>query len=303
MKSIENAALIGLGAIGAAYGEKLQQHLGDRFSVLVDRRRLVRYNEQGLAINGRSARFRYSPIDEAAGPAGLILFGVKNDQLKESIESVRPFVGPETILLPLLNGISSEDELKAAFPDNAVLYSMCVGIDAQRKDREISYSKLGKIVFGTKDGEYPGAEAAVRELFEQAEVPFEIPDDIWREMWWKFMLNVGINQTSAVLRAPYSVFQNVKSARDWLESVMNEVVQISKPAGVNLTGADIQRARPVLESLAPEGKTSMLQDIEHGRKTEVEYMAGKVIELGEKYGVDVPENRQLLKVIRILEEM
>ncbi|WP_040226965.1 ketopantoate reductase family protein [Bhargavaea cecembensis] len=303
MEQIKTAALIGLGAIGAAYGERLQQHLGNQFSVLADKRRLARYAEHGIRINGRNARFNYQSSDENTEPVDLLLFGVKNDQLAGAIEESRPFIGPDTILLPLLNGISSEDELKAAYPENPVLYSMCVGIDAQRKDRDISYSKLGKIVFGTKDGEYPEAETAVRELFEQADVPFEIPDDIWREMWWKFMLNVGINQISSVLRAPYSVFQNVKSARDWLESVMMEVVRISRAVGVNLTEADIQRARPVLESLAPEGKTSMLQDIEHGRKTEVEYMAGKVIELGERYDVDVPENRNLLRVIRILEKM
>ncbi|RSK35574.1 ketopantoate reductase family protein [Bhargavaea beijingensis] len=303
MTTIRTAALIGLGAIGAAYAERLQKHLKHDFFILADEGRITRYKELGIRVNGRDSRFRYKPLTSPAESAGLIVFGVKNDQLDEAIDCVRPFVGPETILLPLLNGISSEEELKAAFPDNPVLYAMCVGIDAQRDGRDIRYSKLGQITFGTRAGEYPEAEAAVEQLFRDADVPYDIPDDIWREMWWKFMINVGVNQTSSVLRAPYGIFQTIHSARSWMEEVMNEVVQVSRPAGVGLNDRDIARFRPVLDSLSPEGKTSMLQDIEHGRKTEVEYLAGKMVELGGKYGVPVPENEQLLKVIRILEKM
>ncbi|SEI85120.1 2-dehydropantoate 2-reductase [Bhargavaea ginsengi] len=303
MSDIRTAALIGLGAIGAAYAERLQTHLKEDFHVLADEGRITRYRDHGIRINGRETRFRYKPLTDEAEPIDLILFGVKNDQLDEAIDCVRPFVGPETILLPLLNGISSEEDLKAAFPDNPVLYAMCVGIDAQRKERDIRYSKLGQITFGTRAGEYPEAETAVENLFRAADVPYEIPDDIWREMWWKFMINVGVNQTSSVLRAPYGIFQTIHSARSWMEEVMKEVVLVSQAAGVGLNDRDITRFRPVLDSLSPEGKTSMLQDIEHGRKTEVEFLAGKMVELGEKYGVPVPENEHLLKVIRVLEKM
>lgn len=116
------------------------------------------------------------------------------------------------------------------------------------------------------------------------------------------MINVSINQTSAVLNAPYGVFQTLPSAYDWAKSVMREVVALSQKTGANLTEADIDRFWPVLNHLSPEGKTSMLQDIEAGRKTEVDYFGGTVCKLGEKYDVPTPINEQLTKIIHIIEE-
>ncbi|WP_233549497.1 ketopantoate reductase family protein [Lysinibacillus yapensis] len=117
------------------------------------------------------------------------------------------------------------------------------------------------------------------------------------------MVNVGINQTSAILRAPYNVFQSVPSSYEWAEATMREVVALSQKIGANLTEEDVASFRPILHNMSPNGKTSMLQDVEAGRKTEVEYLAGTVIELGKKYGVSTPINEQLYKIIRIMEDM
>lgn len=84
---------------------------------------------------------------------------------------------------------------------------------------------------------------------------------------------------------------------------MYEVVALSEKAGAHLTEADVKKFLPILNNLSPLGKTSMLQDIEAGRKTEVEYFAGKVCELGRKYNVKTPVNDQLYQIIRLLEEV
>lgn len=116
-------------------------------------------------------------------------------------------------------------------------------------------------------------------------------------------MNVGVNQTSAVLRAPYGMFHNIEEARDLMRMASLEVVHVAKKAGINLTEEDITESIRIICTLSPEGKTSMLQDIEAGRKTEVEIFAGTVIELGNKYGVDAPVNDILFKMIRTLEQM
>jgi 2-dehydropantoate 2-reductase len=122
-----------------------------------------------------------------------------------------------------------------------------------------------------------------------------------RLLWWKFMINVGINQASAVLRAPFSVFQTSQEARDLMESAMREVIMLSEKAGVNLSEEDIEKFHSVLHSISPQGKTSMLQDIEAGRKTEVEMFAGKVIELGTRLHVPTPVNQKLFDAIKKIE--
>lgn len=301
MRTIQSVILIGLGAIGAAYGSRLHKTLGERHTVIANEERIRRYSKTGIDVEGEPFHFHFTKPDAEAAPADLILIAVKNAELQEAIRDMKHHVGPKTILLPLLNGISSEEELAAVYPDNPILYSMCVGIDAIRSGNQVRFSNIGKICFGEKDKTVSDHVKAVMELFDRSEIPYEVPEDIWRTLWWKFMFNVGINQTSAVLRAPYKVFQNVSAAHQWMEAAMYEVVELSKKAGVHLTEEDVHSFRPILAKLAPDGKTSMLQDVDAGRKTEVEYFAGKVCELGKKYGVPTPINDQLLQMIPIIE--
>jgi 2-dehydropantoate 2-reductase len=123
-----------------------------------------------------------------------------------------------------------------------------------------------------------------------------------RVMWWKFMVNVSMNPPSAVLRAPYGIFQSSPEARALMEALMREVIALAQAEKVNLTEQDIADWYPVLQTLSPQGKTSMLQDIEAERKTEIEMFAGKVVELGQKHGIPTPVNETMLRMIHVLEQ-
>ena len=115
------------------------------------------------------------------------------------------------------------------------------------------------------------------------------------------MINVGINQASALLGAPYRVFQTSPDAMALMKLLMAEVVNLAQPAGIDLTGKDIEAWCRILSGLSPQGKTSMLQDMEAGRKTEVEIFAGKVVSLGAQYQVPTPVNSAVLHIIKALE--
>jgi 2-dehydropantoate 2-reductase len=119
-------------------------------------------------------------------------------------------------------------------------------------------------------------------------------------MWFKFMINVGVNQASAAMNAPYSVFKRDADARMLMDALMHEVIALSEPAGVNLGVDDLHRWHAVLAGLADDGETSMLQDVRAGRNTEVEIFAGKVLTLAQQYGIDTPYNRAMLSTLRVL---
>jgi 2-dehydropantoate 2-reductase len=121
-------------------------------------------------------------------------------------------------------------------------------------------------------------------------------------MWWKFMVNVGVNQASAVMRAPYGVFQSVPEAQALMVTLMTEVILLSQQAGIGLGDEAVGEWLQVLHTLSPQGKTSMLQDIEAGRKTEVDIFAGKVVALEEQYGAPTPVNKTMLQIIHVLEQ-
>jgi 2-dehydropantoate 2-reductase len=141
----------------------------------------------------------------------------------------------------------------------------------------------------------------VQQAFDKAGIKYETPPDMIRMLWWKFMVNVGMNQASAVMRAPYGVFQTYPDAQGLMEALMQEVITLAKVKNVNLVEKDIEDWYGFLNILSPQGKTSMLQDIEAGRKTEVEIFGGKMVELGKNHGIPTPVNQTVLQIIRILE--
>ena len=302
MGEIKNISIIGLGAIGCAYGSKLYDMNPKGLKVIAGGERAKRYKEKGFFINGKKYDFQYVTPEEKCQPADLIILAVKSNQLSKAIEDMRNHVGENTIILSLLNGITSEEIIGETFGMDKILYSLCVGIDANRDKNNIDFSSYGNITFGEKNNTtYSQKVEAVKEIFEKAGIPYVIPTDMMHALWWKFMINVGINQCSAVLRAKYGVFQTNVEARNLMESTMLEVVKLSEKAGVNLNNDDIKKWYEVLYNMNPNSRTSMLQDIEGGRKTEVDIFAGTVCELGEKYKVDTPVNRTLYNIIKVIE--
>lgn len=304
MTEIRNVCLSGLGAIGSLYGGLLHDADPGLLRVIADRRRIETYRTEGVTINGRPYAFRYEEPEAAGEAAELILIAVKQHHLAQAMKDIGGFVGKNSVIVSLLNGIASERMLAEAFGEEKILYAFVVGTDAVREGTRTRYRNPGKIVFGERTNRTVTPRvAAVKALFERAGIACTVPEDMLREQWWKFMLNVGVNQVSAVLGAAYGVFTAVPEARELLRDAAAEVVRIAKKSGIDLSEKDIDEALRVIGTLTPEGKTSMLQDIEAGRKTEVEIFAGTVIELGERFGVETPVNRVLFREIRARERM
>lgn len=303
MKIIRKVYISGLGAIGSAFASLLFKTDPGLVTVIADRERIERYRRNGILVNGESYPFHFREPGKTKEPADLILVAVKQHHLEQSIKDIRNIVGDDTIILSLLNGITSEEVIGKEYGSNKLLYSFVVGTDAVREGTSTRFSSTGKIVFGEKmNAAYSPKVTAVKELFDRAGVPYSIPENMQRELWWKFMMNVGINQTSAILKAPYGVFQKIGEARELMAMACREVLDLSQKAAIGLQESDIQSYFKIVNTLSPEGKTSMLQDVEAGRKTEVEIFAGTVIELGLQYGVETPVNQILYRMIRTLEQ-
>ncbi|WP_446896964.1 ketopantoate reductase family protein [Clostridium sp. LBM24168] len=303
MKTIKKISAIGLGAIGCAYNSKLYDLNPEGLRVIAGGERARRYKKDGFIINGKHYDFTYIDPQEKCESADLILVSVKANQLEKAIEDIKNHVGDDTIIMSLMNGITSEEIIGSRYGMEKVLYSLCIAIDGNRNGNNIKFSSYGSIAFGEKSNSYYSEKVkVVRDLFEKAGIPYEIPEDMMKSMWYKFMINVGINQTSAVLGGTYGLFQTNGNARDFMESAMWEVIKLSEKAGVNLSGDDIKKWYRVLDTMPKDSGTSMFQDIKYGRETEVDMFAGTICELGKKYGVDTPVNNTLLNIIKVIEK-
>lgn len=299
---IDRVVLCGAGAVGSLYVPPLHDLDPGLLRVLAGGTRRARLLAEGVTVNGRRVEVSTVAPDEPAEPADLLLVAVKQHHLARTIDEARGLVGPQTIVLSLLNGITSEALLGRAFGDEKVLPAFVLGTDSVREGTRSRHSSMGHVVFGARSNDPADPRvAAVRDLFERARIPYRVPADILREQWFKFMLNVGVNQVSALTRATYGDFAAIPEVRALARAAALEVVALSAREGVTLAAADVEAIFPILGRLAPDGKTSMLQDVEAGRKTEVEIFAGAVVALGARHGIPTPVNALLGELLVALE--
>jgi 2-dehydropantoate 2-reductase len=304
VRRLEHVVVCGAGAVGSVLVARLHDLDPACVSVLAGGERRERLLREGLTVNGWRLGVRCVAPGEPGPPADLLLVAVKHHHLDAAVEDVRPVVGEGTIVLSLLNGVTSEGILGRALGTEKVLPAFVVGNDVVREGTRTRYTRLGQLVFGAPSNDPADPRVvAVKDLLDRAGIPNVVPADVLREQWWKFALNVGVNQVSAVLRAPYGAFGAVPEIRELTRLAALEAVAVASKEGVPLGPADVERIFPILATLAPGGKTSMLQDVEAGRKTEVEIFAGTVVELGRRHGVPTPVNDLLGRMIRALERL
>ena len=289
--------------MGAAYASRFYDFDRTSISLAASGERSQRLKAEGLVVNNKHYTIPVLSPEDPAPPADLIIVALKHQYLAEALQDLKNRVGDNTVFLSVMNGLDSEPIIGSVYGEDKVVYATAVGIDAQRNGNVVNYSKGGTIFFGEAENTFLTKRVKnIQALFERAGIAYQTPPDMMRIMWWKFMINVGINQASVVLSAPYGVFQTSKHAQQIMESAMREVMTVAESAGVNLVEKDIQDWYTYLKTFDPAGKTSMLQDIEAGRATEVDIFAGKVIDLGKTYDIPTPVNEILYHAIKVLEQ-
>lgn len=299
MKSI---AVIGAGALGLLYGGPLAAVLKNKLFFIAETDRARKINETAYSINGTEHRFPALTPDQVSEKPELVLVAVKNHHLESIVPLLDTVLGEGTLVVSVLNGIDSEQFIEERYPRAKVLYSVAVGMDAVKEGNSLNYSNPGKLLLGTRDNDAKDADLKeLTTLLDSAGVPWDVPEDIIRSLWWKWMINIGMNQVSAVTGAPYGIFHTDKIVQALMEEAMLETVRVAKTEGVDLRDEDVPAWYSIMNKLGPAGKTSMLQDIEAERKTEVEAFAGRLMELAEKHSIPVPVNTTLFRIIKTKE--
>lgn len=300
MKEIKNVLVCGIGAVGSIYADKIEKFTPQNLRVLVDEARLERYKKNPTVFNGRVLDFNYILPNDTSFKADLIIIATKFDGLNDVIKNIKNFVYDDTVILSLLNGVTSEKIIAKTYGREKLLYSYFIGHSAIRDGRNITHDDVNTIVYGSENSNDFENVERIQDFFEQAGINYLIPDDIIHSLWLKYMLNVSANQTTAILRMNFGEMLENDKCMDFAINVMKEVQAIAKAEGVRNTESMINETIEHLHTMIPEGKTSMLQDVEAGRKTEVEMFAGTVIKLGKEFGIPTPYNKIIKEMIEII---
>lgn len=305
MREIKTVALIGLGGIGGYLASNLQRVIGkENVRIIAGGARKERIEKNGLIVNGEPMLFHVVAPEEETGYADLVIIITKSLGLREAVLQVKNQVGPNTIIMSPLNGIESEDIVAETYGYERILYSLARVSVTVTNQNELHFNpSFAHMEFGEKINEIDSERiVAVKTLFENAGIKSIIQKDMIFALWHKFMCNVAENQIAAILGIPFGAWHCDEHANHLREMAMREVIAIANKKGIPLGEQDMVEQGERLKKINKDGRPSTLQDIEAGRKTEVDMFAGTVMRLGKEVGVATPVNEFMYHAIKVLED-
>ena len=299
---IENVAICGMGALGMLYGTHIIDNGGaDQVHYVMDDARLQKYEGRTFRKNGAPYRFNMRDCARET-PVDLLIVAVKSTGLEAAMEVMKNCVGRDTIILSVMNGITSEDVLAERFGSEHMIYTVAQGMDAVKVGEELTYSQMGKLIIGAKEPCQAENLRAVCEYFDRVGMPYAVEEDIVRRLWGKWMLNVGINQACMVYEANYGECTDpAGEPYRTMVAAMREVIAVASCAGVAIGERDLTEYVRLVGTLDPAAMPSMRQDGLAKRPSEVEMFAGTVRALARKYDVLVPANDFLYGRVKEME--
>jgi 2-dehydropantoate 2-reductase len=298
MNPVRHAALIGLGAVGTLYAAQIAARDPASLRIIADAARIARYRADPPSFNGKLLDLNYATPENPGPPADLVLVAVKSTGLAASFPAVAPFLGEHTQILPLLNGITAQDTLAGEFGWPRVLYGFVYCESSMRTGHAVVQSGVNKIVFGEATNTPPSERVkAVADFFGRLGINYDTPADMRAAQWRKYILNIGINQAQAILRAPNRELQQNPEAMQLARDLMDEAAAVGAALGIPNAKEIPPWAESVIRAAAPENRTSMLQDVEAGRVPEVDLFAATICRLGQQLGIPTPANEMALRTL------
>ena len=288
---IKNVIICGLGALGLTYANKLKNFCN--LKILVDEKRLEKYEINPPIFNDEIQRFDYI-LPNQEGKADLIIVSTKAYGLNSAIEYIKNYVDENTIIISLINGISSEDEIRQNYPLAKVLNSYFIGHSAMRVNDKFYQDGIGKIVFEPNED--------LKKFFEKSKIDHEVSDNIIYSEWQKLGVNIVLNQLSAIYNLTVGELRNRDDYLVQAQNLLQEVLLVAQKCGIKNLDNYISDVLNSANLIADDGITSMLQDVRRKRKTEVEIFSGEIIRLGKNLGINTPYNEDVYNKIKLLEK-
>ena len=300
--AIENVTIVGKGALGLLFGQAIVRARGAQaVCYLMDDMRYERHAGETILVNGTPCALDNVRASEAE-PADLVIVAVKATGLAAALDAMAGAVGPDTRIISLMNGITSERRIAVRYGWRNTVLAIAQGMDATFIAGELSYAHEGEIRFGAAAQTDAAAVADIAAFLTSCDIANVVEDDIEHRLWIKFMLNVGVNQTCMVYGGTYgSVSEQDGEQHRCFVAAMREVQAVARAEGIELSEADLDSMVRIIAGLHPDGMPSMAQDRVNGKPGEVDEFSGVVIELADKHGIHVPTNRWLCARIHEIE--
>ena len=296
-------AVVGAGAVGGYFGGMLAD--AGASVVLIGRQVLVEtVRRDGLLLDTlqgkKNVRVEASTDLSATRDADLVLFCVKTTDNAATAQALAAFLAPHTIVLSLQNGVDNVEQIRAAAGFDALPAVVYVAASTPAPG-VVKHVGRGDLVLG------PECEKTLRtaDVFVRAHVPCRITNNIEGELWVKLIWNCALNAVSALAQARYRQIAASDDGRKMVHEVVKEVLSVAKAAGITLPGVEDSQAALAgamkIATQMPEQLSSTGQDINRGKRTEIDSLNGYIARRGDELGLPTPVNHTLYTLVKLLE--
>ena len=299
--------VIGTGAMGSLFAGYFAENNLDVWAYDVWKEHIAAIQNHGLRMTRRQqvqqVRLKATSDPTDPGQVDLVLIFVKYGHTRQALQNSLPMIGPNTLVLTLQNGIGNVEILREEIPDDRILYGLTTLTSELVGPGHIeeSFQGQGETYFWPLCGKVNDAIKQVGALFNQAGIHSEISADVELRIWKKLIINTCYNTLSAITHLKVGDLIDQDETFPILKGAVSEIVKIAQKKGIRLEESE---ALDFLEQVGEEARLhvpSMLVDVNHKRKTEIECLNGAVIREGKKLGVATHTNEVLYNLVRIIE--
>ncbi len=300
-------AVLGAGALGCAIGGSLAEAGND--VVLINRNpaHVDAIRAHGLRMRGpageRCVAVRAERDCAGLAPAELVIVLVKSFHTQEAIRAATPLIGPDTVVLSLQNGLGHEDILaEAVGRERVVAGKTYVGGVMLAPGHIISGTEGKETLIGELDGSDSPRIRRIAATFEAAGLRTTVSTNIMGTIWDKLLINVATGAVSSITGLPYGPLYAIAEIEAAAVAAVQEAMDVARASGVPLSYTDPKAPWAKAAAGLPEDfKTSMLQSLEKGSITEIDFINGAVVRWGQRCGVPTPVNATLVACVKGIE--
>ncbi|MFD9903779.1 2-dehydropantoate 2-reductase [Streptomyces sp. NPDC059063] len=298
-------AVVGTGGIGGYFGGRLAA-AGHDVGFVARGAHLAALRESGLTVDSAAGDFAVAHVHATddtrdIGEVDFVLLCVKTWQLPPAIAALKPLVGPGTAVVTLQNGVEAPEQVAAEVGRDAVLpgtAKIIAHLDGPGRVRHVGGP--ASLAFAEWDDRASDRVARLRAALTGASVSTAAPEDIWAELWAKFLFVVPFGGLGTVADAPFGVLRSRPGTRQLLVDGMTEIQRVASALDVRLPDDIVDRTLDFIDQQPAEGTSSLQRDILSGRPSELDAWNGSVVRLGERTGTPTPVNRYLYEVASVL---
>jgi 2-dehydropantoate 2-reductase len=290
--------IVGLGGVGGYYGGMLAKKYADNSGVeiyfVARGAHLRKVQENGLTLITEKGTFQVLPTlatDNVSeiGTADYIIMTPKSYDLDSTVEHIKPMVGSNTVILPLLNGIDNSDRIRTLLPGTEVWQGCCYIVARLNEPGVVESSGgLHRLNFGYEHKQTNERLLAFELLLKDAGIDAYYHENIMHVIWTKFFFISATASLTSYFDVSFGALLTDETRKATLISVLEELLEVANAEGAEIDHTVIDKVVHQLEKLPFETTASMHSDFKAGKNTEVHGLTGSVVKLGKKHGVATP---------------